>query len=80
MATTFQLESINDKRAVVSFAILGEPRKRYTVDFDCPGLPGAIHATCEDGSKVTLGGFRIDADTPHPGYMRLRNRVAAIRG
>lgn len=66
-------------RAVVSFATVGEPRRRYTVDFADPGLPGAIRATRDNGQSATLGSFRIDADTPHPGYMKLRNRVAELR-
>ena len=79
MATSFRLESMDSKRAVVSFACVGEQRRRYTVDFSDPGLPGAIKARCDDGSCTTLGMFRIDADTPHPGYMKVRNRVAASR-
>ncbi len=80
MATTFQLEKMDTKGAIVSFATVGEPRKRYHVDFRNPGLPGAIRAKAEDdGQMATLGSFRIDADTPHPGYMKLRNHVAALR-
>lgn len=89
MATSFQLESLNAKKAVCSFATVTHdengiingrgPRLRYTVDFSDPGLPGAIKATRTDGSVTTLGMFRIDADTPHPGYMKIRNRVAALR-
>jgi hypothetical protein len=78
MPTTFKLENMDSARAVVSFATVGEPRRRYTVDFSNPGSPGAILATDNNGNRVTLGSFRIDADTPHPGYMKLRNLVAAI--
>lgn len=78
MATTFQLERMDGRSAVVSFAVLGECRRRWTVDFANPGLPGAIRAKDDKGELTTLGSFRIDAETPHPGYMKLRNRVAEI--